>query len=541
MALPLRILFLLLLTASGAVSPLSEDRGGHVVVLTHPSQNIFRLKSFSDSFEVQLDPIHPDATVFISEQLFDGLVTLDSGLTPTPALADYWYKDYEGRYHRFMLRRGVRFHHGADLPPEDDSAELTAADVKFSMERILDPQNESPYAALFLDRVVGARDFYEGRAEEVSGFEAVDRYTFVIRWTKPYAMALSLLSMHFCKILPRDRVLEQGRGFFQRPSGTGPFRFRHWVRDNRLDIVGVQMERNPDYFGGVPDLDYVEFCPYYRLEDFLSGDVHAIPVVSERLLESEFEIIKDGSIHPFFLGMSCHLPPLDNPAVRSALAFGIDKPELIRATYEARFHRQLLHSFIPAKLPGFFLTDDINTYDPERARLRLQEAGFTVEASSAPLTLLMDYPPDDFKRRFYRELRRQLEDLGIRLEDEYYRSPERAKDFDRPYLLLISRRLEFPGPEDIIRPLFASDSSMNLIGYVNDDLDGLLEAAEFEKSWSDRNKLFFRIQKILNSEMPAVPLFTQQNQVAVQPFVQGIKNPPLGFYYLKMKNIRVVE
>jgi ABC-type transport system substrate-binding protein len=153
----------------------------------------------------------------------------------------------------------------------------------------------------------------------------------------------------------------------------------------------------------------------------------------------------------------------------------------------------------------------------------------------------MEHPPNDFKRSFYRELRRQLEALGIRLEDEYYRSTEKVKDFDRPYLLLISRRLEFPGPEDLIGPLFASDSSMNLIRYVNVEMERLLEEAELEKSWSDRNKLFFRIQKILNSEMPAVPLFTQQNQVAVQPFVRGIKNPPLGFYYLKMKNIRVVE
>ena len=58
------------------------------------------------------------------------------------------------------------------------------------------------------------------------------------------------------------------------------------------------------------------------------------------------------------------------------------------------------------------------------------------------------------------------------------------------------------------------------------------------KSWNGRNKIFVQIQKILNREMPAVPLFTQQNQVAVQPFVKGVKNPPLGFYYLRMEIIR---
>lgn len=525
--LPLLLLFFTFI--AGASPQLSEEVSDPVVVFNSASQNIFRLKAFGESFEVQLDPIHPDATVFVSEQLFDGLVTLDSELNPGPALADYWYKDPQGLFHRFMLRKGVRFHHGE---------ELTAEDVKFSLERILDPANASPYAEYFLDRVVGAREFNSGKAREVTGFRVVDSLTFQIRWTRPYAMALSLLSMPFCKILPRDRVLEQERGFFQKPAGTGPFMFEEWVRDNRLEIVGVRLARNPGYFGGIPHIEYVEFCPYYQLDDFMQGKIHAIPVESERLLQGDYQVFRDGSIHPFFLGMSCHIAPLDDPQVRRAIALGIDKPEIVRVTHDVRYHRQLLHGFIPSKLPGFFLTDELNTYNVQQAQEMLEGAGLTQE-KFPELTLLLEEPRTDFKRLLFVELRRQMRALGIDLREEYYRRIERVRNFRRPYLMLSSLHLDFPGPEAIIRPLFSSNAPENLCRYSNPELDGLLRTADLEKSWNVRRDLFVQIQKLLNTDMPAVPLFTQQNQVAVQPFVRGIKNQSLGFYYIKMKNVRV--
>lgn len=526
----LSLFCLAVLLAAGSVFLYSKEDPTPIVVLSSPSQNIFRLKSFSDSFQVQLDPIHADASVFISEQLFNGLVILDSDLNPAPSLAEYWHKEYDGKRHRFDLRQGVRFHHGT---------EMTADDVKYSLERILDPESASPYAVFFLDRVQGAREFFSGQAGEVTGFRVLDRYTFEILWKKPYAMALSLLSMHFCKILPKDLVMEQGRGYFQKPSGTGPYQFRHWVRDNHLEIVGVQMERYPGYFEGIPNIEFVEFCPFYQMEDFIAGDIHAIPVISDRLLQLDYQIFRDGSIYPFFLGMSCHLVPLDDPQVRRAIAVGINKPEIVRATHEARYHRQLLHSFIPPKLPGFFLTDEINTYNLTDARSHLKEAGYISEKKLPDITLMMEHPRTDFKHRFFVELRRQLDALGIELKEKYYRRENEVRNFRKPYLILRGQLLDFPGPEDIIRTLFATDSPGNLCRFSNAELDRLLQTAEQEKSWNERNKQFLQIQKILSLNMPAVPLFSQQNRVAVQPFIRGIVNPPLGFYYIKMKNVRI--
>jgi ABC-type transport system substrate-binding protein len=261
------ILWIVALALLCAISVAATDTGDGVVFGSARSGNVFRIKALSGSFRDQLDPINPASFIFLSEQLYDGLVSLDNEFNIVPALAEYWNKSYDGRIYRFELRQGVNFHHGE---------EVTAHDVKFSLERILEAETESPYSQVFLGRIEGAEDFHSGRAEDVAGIKVIDRYTLEIVWTKPYAMALYLMSMHFCKVLPQNRVLEKGEGFFQKPSGTGPFVFDHWIRDARLDKVGVRLKRNEQYFEGSPHLDAVEWSPDYNLTHFLNGEIDSI-------------------------------------------------------------------------------------------------------------------------------------------------------------------------------------------------------------------------------------------------------------------------
>ncbi|UCE21983.1 MAG: ABC transporter substrate-binding protein, partial [Candidatus Aminicenantes bacterium] len=221
---------------------------------------IFRLKSFASTFSPQLDPALPGSYIFLSEQIFDGLVKLDKDLNPKPALAEYWKISEDDTKYTFYLRRGVQFHNGD---------ELTAEDVKFSLERLLDRQTNSPYYQFFLPRVVGAAEFREGKRKEVTGFRVIDEHTFEIQWTKPYVSALYLLSMHFCKIMPRARVQGRERTFFERPIGTGPFAYDHLMLDPQLNAVGVTLKRNEQYFGGSPYLSEIGFSPHFTLDHFL--------------------------------------------------------------------------------------------------------------------------------------------------------------------------------------------------------------------------------------------------------------------------------
>jgi len=488
----------------------------------------FRIKSFASTFNRQLDPAHPDSYIFLSEQIFDGLAELDKDLNPVPALAEYWTISEDVTNYTFYLRRGVQFHNGD---------ELTAGDVKFSLERLLDKQTNSPYYQFFLPRVVGAAEFREGKRKDVAGFRVVDEHTFEIQWTKPYVSALYLLSMHFCKIMPRERVQGRERRFFERPIGTGPFAYEHLMMDPQGDIVGVTLKRNGQYFRGSPYLEAVDFSPYFTLEHFLNGEIDSFPVTSDRLLTPEFQIFRDDSLHPIFLGMSSHIPPFDRQIVRKAIKYGIDKRELARDTFDWRFIDEVTDNYIPHRLTRFYPKYDDVSFDRSMAIQTLREAGFTEDNEFPTLTLLIEEPRTELKIEIHKALSKQLELLGIRLRMHYYRSLDEIKEFRDPYLIFIGRVMDFPDPEDIIRPFFYSKSVFNVFGYSNPEMDRLLLEAEVESSWTKRIKLFHQIEEILFQDVPSLPLFSHQNRVVMQPWVRGVEVPPLGFYYLDVKKI----
>lgn len=489
---------------------------------------VFRIKSLSDSFRMQLDPVQPDSYIFLSEQIFDGLVRLDKNLKIAPSLAEYWMISPDGKKYTFFLKKGVRFHHGE---------ELTATDVKFSLERMLDTEIGSPYAQYFLPRIYGAAEFRAEDSSEVIGIRVIDRYTLEIDWVRPYVPALYLLSMHFCKILPKDRVLKQGNNFFLKPSGTGAFKFDYWIRDTRLNEVGVRMIRNEEYFQNKPYIDALEFCPLYTLDHFMDGEIDCIPVLSGRLSRPRYKIFHDGSLQTHFLGLSCHIPPLDDPRVRQAIQAGIDKQGLVDAIQEARYLRQASNRFIPTRIPGFFAVDESSTFDRARARRLLEIAGYSEENEFPRLLLFMDSPRTDFKHKFFRGIRDQLDTLGIKVDVNYFRSLEEVKGSENPYLVLTKKMMRMPDPEDMIRPLFSSSSDSNIFGYRNAEIESLLRAGEVEKSWSKRIKIFRQIESILFADVPAIPLYSQQNRVAMQSRVRGVAVPHLGMYYLDAKKL----
>lgn len=488
---------------------------------------VFRIKLFSDHFEKELDPIKSGSSIFLSEQIYDSLVRLDKNFNVVPSLAAYWEISPDGKKYTFYLRRGVLFHHGG---------ELTSEDVKYSLERIMEKENNSPHYQYFLSRVEGAAAFREGKAAHVSGFRAKDKYTFEILWIKPYVSALYLMSMHFCKVLPKERSLEMGDKFFLNPSGTGPFAFEYWLRDTRLNVVGVRLMRNESYFKGKPYLEAVEFCPFYKLDHFLWEEIDAIPLVSSSLLDSKYQIFEDGSILTAFVGMSCHIPPFDSLETRTAVSLGIGKEEIIRQLKEPQYLFQAVNNYIPPRLQGFF-PDRQEKKDLKHARQILGQQGFSQEIQFPALLFFIPSPKSDYKYSIFKCLKSQFEALGIKLRLYYFENVHEIRNNEKPYLIYIEKKMNFPDPEDIIRTLFFSRSVSNSLGYSNSELDQLLRSAELEGSWTKRIELFQRIEQILRSDVPAVPLFDRQNRMVMQPYVKGVEEPALGFYYLEARKI----
>ena len=183
-------------------------------------------------------------SVTVIQQLFDGLVQFDKNLNIIPATAKSWRISPDGLTYTFYLREGVKFHNGR---------EVTADDFIYSMTRIIDPNTKSP-AARFLDRVLGFKEFREGKANYVKGFHSTGKYIFEMKLSEPYAPFLSVLGMNKFKVLPKEEVEKSGVDFGKSPVGTGPFKFISMKEGEEIIL-----EANPDYFEGRPYLDKILF------------------------------------------------------------------------------------------------------------------------------------------------------------------------------------------------------------------------------------------------------------------------------------------
>ncbi len=489
----------------------------------------FRIKGYYLPFNQIFDPAAP-SHYFITEQLYDGLVKFDHHFNPTPALAEYWQYSEDKTRITFFLRKGVRFHNGRAL---------TADDVKFSLERLVRDRAGNVTYPFFAGKVVGLEEFRQGKAPDVAGFRVVDPLTFEIRWVRPYVSGLYLLGMYYCKILPKDLLESQGRGFFQHPVGTGPFKFAEWLRSPRLDILGVRLERNAAYYNRPPYLAALEYSPYYTDEQFEAGSVHLVSVTSEKMLRGGYPVLENNTLKSYFLAFSCDIPPFDRAEVRKALALALDRSRLAAACDTPATLHQVLNNYIPPLLPGFYPRPAGPFTDADTAKLLLDRLLPAGGRKGLTLTLLCDGPRTDETGGFARELGRELEALEIKLDVKYLRKPDDAKGFDKPYLKFQIYTMNFPDPENIISPLFRSDGPVNAQSsrYANPRLDAMLAQTEVETSLERRTGQFREIEKLLYEEVPALPLFSERIRIAIRPQVQGVELPAMGFIFLEVKNI----
>lgn len=488
-----------------------------------------RVRTFFQGLVPSLDPVQPDCDLIILDQIFEGLIRFNSSLQIVPELADYWVISPEGTKYTFYLRKNVRFHHGRPL---------TAADVKASLERLIKPGN-GPFYSYFISKVRGAKEFYEGREARVKGFSARDDHVFEVELLEPNPSLLSVLAAPFCKIFPQDLLDSQGKDFFYRPSGTGPFKFAYWLRDSRLRIIGVRLERNENYYGPKSHLEAIEFSATFTLDQFLEREVDIIPYYSPSLSRTECQVLESDSFQLLYLGFSCHRSPFDNPLVRKAVALAIDKRHLARAYFTFETMPQVLNNIIHPRLPGFFPVEAKEDRNINEARSLMAKAGYIFTSTPGPIDFCLLKRDRRRGERIYWLLKEQLAEIGLDIRIRIINSYKNVQSLKNPYLVFLSWTIDFPDPENIIRPLFSLNAEINqlLFHYKSEAVETLLALSEKEKSWGKRNEIFRQIEAQLLEDLPVIPLFFLHQRLAVQRYVRGIKVPALGFSLMDMSLI----
>lgn len=160
--------------------------------------------------------------------VYDNLVRFNTGTELVPAIAKRWSIDETGTVYTFHLISNARFHAGDPV---------TAQDVVYSFERVLDPETGSPQSWLF-DRIDGVREFMDGNRDHVAGLIAENDTTLRIHISEPFAPFLQYLAMPSASIVNRRQV----ETIQTDPAGSGPWRLDFWERDGELSLL-----RNDDY------------------------------------------------------------------------------------------------------------------------------------------------------------------------------------------------------------------------------------------------------------------------------------------------------
>ncbi|MDH3664956.1 MAG: ABC transporter substrate-binding protein, partial [Alphaproteobacteria bacterium] len=153
------------------------------------------------------------------KSLFSGLMDYEPGTTElVPDLAESYEIAEDGLTYTFKLHQGVKFHNGR---------ELTADDVKWSIERVVRPETQSPGQGFF-GMIAGFDEVAAGDATELSGIEAVDPHTVKFTLSRPDATFLHVLAINFSFAVPKEAVEEHGEDFGRNPVGTGAFKMTDW-------------------------------------------------------------------------------------------------------------------------------------------------------------------------------------------------------------------------------------------------------------------------------------------------------------------------
>ncbi|KKC32726.1 ABC transporter substrate-binding protein [Devosia psychrophila] len=447
------------------------------------------------------------------KSLFDSLMDYEPGTsTLTTDLAESYTISDDGLTYTFKLRQGIKFHNGR---------EMTAEDVKYSLDRVTDPATQSPGAGFFVS-IEGFDAASDGSAKGLSGVTAVDPLTVEIKLTRPDATFLHVVALNFSSIVPKEVVDEFGADFGKHPVGTGAYSLAEWTLGQRLVFA-----RNADYWkAGVPKMDEIVFEigqePTVALLRLQNGEVD---VLGDGIPPAQFLEVKDnpdyadmiiegGQLQTGYITLNVTIPPFDNLDVRKAINMAINKERIVRIINNRAV---IANQPLPPTMPGYTEGYEGIPYDVEGAKALLAQAGLSEGFTTELYVYNVDPNP-----RIAQAIQQDLAAIGITVE---LLSLAQANVIEAggagtaPMIWSggMAWIADFPDPSNFYGPILgcsgAADGGWNWSKYCNEDLDAMATAADSmidPAKQADRYKAWSDVYMGVMADAPWVPVFNEQ-------------------------------
>jgi len=452
----------------------------------------------------------PSATVseHITEPLFE--------LTPDGQIVPHLVESYEvsddGLVWTLHLRRGILFH---------DGTPFNAEAVKFNLDRILDPDNGVAFRFLI---------------SPITSVDVVDEYTVRLTTEAPFAPILAHLTHSSIGMQSPAAIQRYGDDYARNPVGTGPFRFKEWVRQDR-----IVLERNADYWGGPPQVDEIVFRVVpedgARMLMVQTGEAHVAVRVPPEMVsvldrDPNIDVVNTPSVRTIYIGFNTYQRP-DRPKnpftdrrVRQAFNYAVDNA----AINEFILGGMGRPSDAPIA-PGIFGYAPIGGYEynPEKARQLLAEAGY----------------PNGLRVQFYSPSGRYLKDLevaeavqaqlaevGIEAEivtlewAAYLAATNMPPDQNEVPMFLLGWGTVTGDADYGLYPLFHSSqwvpAGSNRMFYSNREVDALLDRARTTPDDQVRQAAYREAMELIMEDAPWLFLHAETQLTAIRTEVEGI-------------------
>jgi peptide/nickel transport system substrate-binding protein len=426
--------------------------------------------------------------------VWDRLCTIDASQQPRPMLAENWEMADDHRQIKFSLRRGVQFHTGR---------ELTADDVKWSLQRLQDPKIGSTLT---------------GRVAPMTGVETPDKYTVIVKASRPWVEAFDLFEQ--TNII--DPVTFQSAGL-NRPTGTGPFVFAEFAQGDHLRLV-----RNPNYWrSDLPYLDEILVTihadPQAAVVALEAGATdlisYGLPVLDAIRLQQDPKkrvLINDHTGTSWVAILNCTRTPTSNKLVRQAMNYALDRKRMATA---------LWHSLAkPIELPWNATSpaydavkNEAFAFDLDKARSLLGQAGMTdmhIELISS--TALSD--SGTLAQIYQADLANIGLDVTLRpLEPAVYFATRNNRTYQGVFFGLTSTWLQpasttlgaVYGPQD------------NFAGFKDDAYTRLVDAVTTETDPAAQRQLYAQLNDYYLDQSWVLPIVANPERVAARLNVHG--------------------
>jgi cationic peptide transport system substrate-binding protein len=469
----------------------------------------------------------------LAAQLYSRLLDVDPyTYRLVPELAESWEVLDNGATYRFRLRSGVNFQHTAWFNP---TRTLNADDVVFTFQRIFDRHH--PWHNVNGDSF----PYFDSLqfADSVESVRKLDNRTVEFRLKKPDASFLWHLATHYASVMSAEyaaqlQKIDRQELIDRQPVGTGPFQLDEYRAGQY-----VRLQRHEKFWLGKPLMQQVVVDlgsgGTGRLSKLLTGecDVLAWPAASQLTIlrdDPRLRLTLRPGMNIAYLAFNTNKPPLNNPAVRHALALSINNQRLMQSIYYGT--AETAASILPRASWAYDNDAKITEYDPKQARERLKALGLEnltlqlwVPTSSQP------WNPSPLKTAEL--IQADMAQVGVKVvivpvEGRFQEA--RLMDMNHD-LTLTGWATDSNDPDSFFRPLLscaAIDSQTNFAHWCQREFNEVLQKALASQQLASRIDEYDEAQQILARELPVLPLASSLRLQAYRYDIKGLVLSPFG-------------